>query len=294
MRYVTMTAVAAALLLSSLAYAGQAPDGIAAQFPGDKGIGRHPSVILHEDFEGGSFDRKRWSEISNKAGALTLTREPENVHSGRQAVQMTATLGKNTGGHLFTRFGQGYEKLHARFCVKFAKDCGYIHHFVGMTGEYPPKPWPSGGAGLKPGGDRKFSASIEPWSHWEKCPPPGGWHFYCYWWQMPLSGDGKYWGQGFAKQAYAVPERGKWYCVEFMVKCNKPGKPDGEIAVWIDGVQLAHHKGINWRSSPRLQLNSFNLMLYVTDRWTKQPVNTCWFDDAVVATEYIGPPVKAQ
>ena len=31
-------------------------------------------------------------------------------------------------------------------------------------------------------------------------------------------------------------------------------------------------------------------MLYVTDRWTKHKVNTCWFDDTVVATEYIGPP----
>ena len=30
-------------------------------------------------------------------------------------------------------------------------------------------------------------------------------------------------------------------------------------------------------------------MSYVTDRWTKHKVNRVWFDDVVVATEYIGP-----
>jgi len=30
-------------------------------------------------------------------------------------------------------------------------------------------------------------------------------------------------------------------------------------------------------------------MSYITDRWTKHPVNRVWFDDVVVATEPIGP-----
>ena len=31
--------------------AGAVASGIAAQYPGDKGISAHPSVLLHEDFE---------------------------------------------------------------------------------------------------------------------------------------------------------------------------------------------------------------------------------------------------
>jgi len=264
------------------------------QHPGDVGIAKDPAVLLHEDFEAPAFDRKRWSDISNKHGALRLTREPANVNGGRQALRITATLGKNSGGHLFRRFKPGHERMHARFYVKFAPDCDYIHHFVHLVAQRPPTPWPTGGAGLKPAGDKKFSIGIEPWGRWGRYPPPGGWHFYSYWWKMPRSGDGKYWGQDFAKEPYAIPERGTWYCVETMVACNTPRKPDGEVALWIDGKQLAHHKNVNWRSDAKLKLNAFWLMLYVTKHSAKKnAVNTVWFDDVVVATKYIGPRTKA-
>ena len=272
-----------------------APAGIAAKYPGDVRIEKDPAVLLHEDFEGDTLDDTRWTNISNKAGALKLVREEANVHGGMQALEVTATLGSNTGGHLFRRFKIGREKMHARFCVKFARDIDYIHHFVHMAAELPATPWPTGGAGERPAGDKKFTVAIEPWSHWGRYPPPGGWHFYCYWWKMPRSGDGKYWAAGFAKNAYSVPRRGRWYCVEFMAKCNTPGKPDGEAALWIDGKQLAHHKDINWRSSAKLKLNGLWLMLYVTRFSAKRKkVNTVWFDDVVVATDYIGPPVAAR
>lgn len=266
------------------------PTGIAARYPGDAGIEKDPAVLLHEDFEGDTIDLKRWPNISNRNGALTLTREPANVNGGRQALQVTATLGRNTGGHLFRRFQQGVERMHARFYVKFAPDIDYTHHFVHMAAELPAYPWPTGGAGERPAGDKKFTVAIEPWGKWGRYPPPGGWHFYCYWWQMNKSPDGRYWGNGFQPEPYAIPERGRWYCVEFMGQCNTPGKPDGQAAVWIDGQQLGHHTDINWRSSDKLKLNAFWLMLYVTENSAKKnKVNTVWFDDVVVATSYIGP-----
>jgi len=267
--------------------------GIAAKYPGDKGIAKDPAVLLHEDFEAAEIDRKKWPDISNKAGALKLTREGENVFGGRGALRITATLGKNTGGHLFRRFTPGVEQMYGRFCVKFADDCDYIHHFVHMVAQLPPTSWPTGGAGLRPAGDKKFSIGIEPWGRWGRYPPPGGWHFYSYWWKMKPSGDGKFWGNDFQKTPYALPKRGRWYCVEFMTKCNTPGKDDGEVALWIDGKKLAHHKDVNWRSSAKLKLNAFWLMLYVTGQSAKKnKVNTVWFDDVVVATKYIGPPVR--
>ena len=277
------------------------PAGLAAKYPGDAGIGEDPAVLLHEDFEDARAvfskgPKARWTSISNKAGALTLTREPPNVRGGKRALQLTATLGRNTGGHLFRRFDHGYETLHIRFCVKFAEDIDYTHHFVHVAGELPAYRWPTGGAGERPAGDRKFTAAIEPWGQWGKYPPPGGWHFYCYWWKMPRSGDGKYWGAdpGRPKRAYAVPTRGRWYCVEMRVACNTPGKPDGEIALWIDGRKLAHHTNVNWRSSAKLKLNAVWPMLYVTEHSAKRNrANTVWFDDIVVATEYVGPPVRA-
>ncbi|MHC4718186.1 MAG: hypothetical protein ACYS5V_14530, partial [Planctomycetota bacterium] len=91
--------------------------GVAAQYPYDKGIAADPAVLLHEDFEAPAIDRKKWPNVSDKARALRLVRERAHVHGGRQALQITATLGANTGGHLFRRFDKGVERMHARFCV---------------------------------------------------------------------------------------------------------------------------------------------------------------------------------
>ena len=151
--------------------------GIAAAWPGDAGIEKDPRVLLHEDFESGAFDRTRWSEISSKAEALSFSEDVPSASAGKKSLLVTAKLGENTGGHLFRRFKPGVEKMHARFYVKFAPDCDYVHHFVTIVAENPPTPWPTGGAGLCPAGDKKF-------------PPPGAWNFYTYWWQMKRSGDG--------------------------------------------------------------------------------------------------------
>ena len=103
------------------------------------------------------------------------------------------------------------------------------------------------------------------------------------------SPDGKYWGNGFRPAAQPDIPRGKWICVEFMIRHNTPGKNDGEQAYWIDGELRGHWAGFNWRTSPTLFANAFTLESYVTDRWTKQAQNIVYFDNVVIAKQYIGP-----
>ena len=69
-------------------------------------------------------------------------------------------------------------------------------------------------------------------------------------------------------------------------------QPDGEQACWIDGRLLGHWRGLAWRKSPTLHANALTLESYVTDRWTKNPVNIVSFDNLVIAREYIGPAGK--
>jgi len=294
---VVMLVMGLALLAGRAAAA--APDalpegatGIAAKYPGDAGIDKDPRVLLHEDFEAGVLDTKRWSEISNKAGALTFAEDAPAASPGKKSLLVTATLGTNTGGHLFRRFKPGVERMHARFYVKFAPDCDYIHHFVHIVAENPPTPWPTGGAGLCPAGDKKFSTGLEPCGNDKKFPPPGAWNFYTYWHRMKKSGDGKFWGNSFMPERPVVPERGRWYAMEMMVQANTVGKDDGRQAFWVDGKLIGDFKGFEWRTAEDLKINAFWLMSYITDRWTEHKVNRVSFDDVVVATEYIGPVAK--
>jgi hypothetical protein len=106
-----------------------------------------------------------------------------------------------------------------------------------------------------------------------------------------------------------------------MVQLNSaPDAADGELALWLDGERVMHvakgtrrgpwtglgftlpkeggepFEGFRWRTSRDLQLNWFWLLHYVTEAAARRngqadPGRPCrvWFDDVVLATEYIGP-----
>jgi hypothetical protein len=78
--------------------------------------------------------------------------------------------------------------------------------------------------------------------------------------------------------------------MEMMVQANTPGKADGRQAFWVDGRKVGDFEGIAWRSTADLKVNAFWLLSYITEHSAKtNKVNRVWFDDVVVATEYIGP-----
>jgi len=298
--------------------------GLSAKYPGDAGIARDPAVLFAENFEEGSLDAvtKHWDETSNKDGkVLALSCDVPPASTGKHSMQMTATLGKNSGGHLYTRLPRGVDQVYARFYVRFPKEAQYIHHFVHIGGYSPPTPYPQGGAGERPRGDERATVGVEPAGEYGAYPPPGVWNFYCYWSEMKISADGRHWGNGLRPAQDAIVPRDTWQCVEVMMKMNStPDAHDGELALWVDGqlkgyfakgVRRANwsgmgfqlvdkdgepFEGFRWRTSNDLKINFLWLLHYVTEGPYQQnkvanpnPVNRVWFDDIVVATDYIGP-----
>ena len=50
-----------------------------------------------------------------------------------------------------------------------------------------------------------------------------------YWHEMRISADGRYWGNAVSPESPLVVPRGRWQCLELMLKLNSaPGKADGE------------------------------------------------------------------
>lgn len=264
--------------------------GLAAGFPEDEGIGAFKEVIFHDDFEEGELGRT-WDEIGNKGGKV-LSFGTAGEALGNRSLRVEAHLGEDTGGGL-TKWFEPAETLFVRFYTRFDAGCDYVHHFVTLRankGLHGKDKWSGfGGAGLKPAGDERFSTAIEPWGNWAKWAAPGRWNFYSYWYEMEASKDGKFWGNSFGVQDAPLIPKQKWICVEFMLKHNTPGEPDGEQAFWIDGKLLGHWTGIRWRKSAALKANALTLETYFTDRWTKNPVNVVFFDNVVIARSYIGP-----
>jgi len=281
-------------------------------------------VLIAEDFENGTIaDLKQlWSDVSNKDGkVLSFSDDVPPGSHGRRCMQMAATLGENTGGHLYTRLPHAVDKVFARFYVKFPEDAGYVHHFVHLGGYNPSTAWAQGGAGERPRGDERITVGIEPHGHYGRYAAPGAWTFYNYWQEMKISADGKYWGNGLQGVRPAVIPRNRWQCVEVMLQLNSAlDKSDGQLALWIDGKLQSHFvkgakrspwtgmsfqlvdesgeffEGFRWRKSADLKINFFWPLYYVTENAPRQNkvanpprTNRVWFDDVVVATEYIGP-----
>jgi hypothetical protein len=281
---------------ANLAARAELPSGIglAGQYHGDVGISTDKDVIFADNFESDDLGQN-WDEIGNRNGnvlGLVTPSADAKAGLGRRCLRVEAHLGKDTGGGL-TKWFQSADTLFIRFYTKFDPSCDYVHHFVTLRANKSlqgNEKWSGfGGAGLKPDGNTRFSTAIEPAGNWGRWPPPGRWNFYSYWHEMTASPDKKYWGNSFAvPDALPVP-KDRWICVEFMLRHNTPGRPDGEQAYWIDGVLMGHWKGINWRTSPTLFANALTMESYITDRWTKNPVNIVFFDNLVIARRYIGP-----
>lgn len=273
-------------------------EGLAAKAAPGEPLDSHPAVIFVENFERNDF-RSRWDETRDAGGrVLSLVPvEPAAPGLGEQCLKVTATLGANTGGGM-TKWFEPADRLFVRFYVKFDAGCDYVHHFVTLRANRSLKGqdrWSGfGGAGLKPDGDGRFSTALEPWGNWGRWPAPGRWNFYSYWHEMNAAPDGKFWGNSFKPEEQPDIDKERWICAEFMLQHNTPGKPDGEQAFWIDGQLRGHWKGINWRTSPTLKANALTLESYVTDRWTKNRTNIVFFDELVIAREYIGPSKSAR
>ena len=331
--HLTLWLAAAALAASALPGWAEEPGqnrlpegpGLAARYPGDVGLTKDPAVILVENFEAGSLDRDRWQDVRG-ADHITFTTDPANVHSGTYAGEFT-TDQKVTDATAKTWFMPGYDTVFVRWYVKFADDFGKTSHvFSTLIAQRVNDRWGwtrAGGAGKRP--IDAFWTTFEPVRS-KGVPMPGIWHFYTYWpemhsWQTPEGASaGKpnaFYGNNFSTFEPQPVQKGRWVSMEVMLKANTPGQYDGEQAAWIDGKLVAHFapgtprgywlrdrffndpsrepfEGYNWRTRDDVKINCYTMGLYVTPGKGVAQVSRMWYDDVVLATEYIGPQVPTE
>lgn len=301
-------------LIPAPALAQNGGKGLAGKYLGDEGIESDPQVVFVENFKEGDLNavKTRWDELKTEP-IMSMSKEAPDGSADAFSLLMAHVGGSSTGGHLYRRLLPGHDQLYLRFHVKFDPACHDIHHFVTMGGYNPPTPWPQGGAGTKPDGDERLTTGIE---------PMGGawnWDFYTYWMEMHGAPGGSFWGNDFINDPNLVVDRDRWISVELMMKMNDPvSERNGEQATWIDGKiwskdgQVISHlgegfpkgnwiwdsfipdpqgipfEGFRWRKIEDLDLNFLWILLYITTA-PNGHVSKVWFDNIVVAKEYIGP-----
>ena len=307
--------------------------GLAAKYPGDRGIAGDAAVVFAENFEQDSLEavHEGWESVG-LAEQMQLTGDTPAGSAGHRSLQMSHVGGGGESGYLYRRLLPGYDQLYIRFYVKFDPECAPVHHFFHVGGYHPPTPYPQGGAGQRPRGDERFTVGIEPHGDaWV-------WDYYAYWMRMRGSPPrGQTWGNSFIRDPQHKVARGEWICMETMIKLNDPDKSNGELALWIGGRRVSHlgpgfpsgkwvydkflpgeggdgvrwndqrrgpeyftvpaggepFEGFRWRSDERLKINFLWVLFYMT-RAPEGHVSRVSFDDIVVATEYIGPLARGE
>lgn len=271
--------------------------GLSVKYPGDVGIARHPAVLFHDDFETGEL-ADHWTEIKRRAGREAsdlsepaIFEEAPAVARGQRSVRVQLRRTGYEDVTLIKYLKPGHDELFMRHYVRYGRDYGYHGHggsgFMADAGQGGFK-----GAGKAPDGDKFFWATLEPIGprKWE---PPGALIFYAYWWQMKADGRGNFWGNWFQPDPDFVPALDTWTCVEWRVKANTNKQSNGELDCWINGEKRGEFRDINWRSDDKLKVNRVQLSLWLEpgsyDRAGGGNTRTVWYDDVVVATQYIGP-----
>lgn len=292
--------------LTSIASLPSGP-GLSWRHPGDVAIEHDPKVVFAENFEEGGVEdlEAKWGYINNRDGkVMAFSDDAPEASFGERSLKVTATRGENAGGELYKTFDSGWDKIYLRFYTKFAEDHGEEHHFVALRGFKNPLPYPVGDAGKL--ADDYFGVTVEPATNERnayptiKHAPPGIWQFYAYWpemrsWQteegVPDGRPNPYYGNTIQPEDPCKIPRGKWICVEFMVKLNSSSEAhDGELALWIDGKPVLHlapgtprgywsrdqfrndpehpsaeiFDGFRWRTDNDVKINVLRLQHYVS------------------------------
>jgi len=287
-------------------------DGIAAKYPGDLGIETDPAVVFADGFEEledvamdtSSYEQtgKKWD---NAWGMSQVTRDPENVHSGKQAIEITHKQPRSHGAE--KRFDPGFDCLFVRYYMKYVKEYPGCHHTgMAILGAAPGVNL-GNSTGVRPDGRNHFTAlvdTIPPGKNSVSPGPPGYMDIYCYhmdqgrkWGDIlfptgdiqPAENMGLF-GEHFVPRPNLMAERGRWYCYELMVRANTPGERDGRVAFWVDGKLAGDFPNLRLRSVPTLKANHIVIVSYSS---SKRPNVTHWYDDVVAATSYIGPQAPA-
>jgi hypothetical protein len=255
-------------------------------------------IILSEDFESDVL-HERWEKYRGDPARGGFETRPDYVYSGKKSYRISAPAfqgeGKKLGGRVLresdswirTWFLPGYDRVYIRWYAKFAEDFGGRGmHWMQFWACRPDNPRSVlGGAGRRPDGTDRFIVNVEP-RVTGSMEPPGQIVFYTYWPDMKPAPDGRYWGNYFYPDQPFVIERGRWYCFETLIRCNTPGRKDGEQALWIDGKEILRVGNMRWRDVESLKVNMAMFGNYSSN---SQHDRTYWLDDIVISTEPVGP-----
>ena len=265
--------------------------GLAARYPGDRGIQRDRSVIFFADFESGA-----WADAWTFArGALdTAASDAERKFKPLLGKACRVKIGEGSNGAMNVGYkfkkqtGGEPEAIFFRYYLRLGDDWNQTLEggkMPGISGTYGVAGW----GGRKSDGTNGWSARGAFMRSIPKGNPLVGTHpigTYCYHADQPGTyGDIWPWQKGY--RGYLVKNR--WYAVEQYLKMNTPGKTDGILRAWVDGRLAFEKADIRFRKAPHLRIEQIWMNVYHGGKKPSPRDQHLFIDNVVIARAYVGP-----
>ena len=267
--------------------------GLAANYPGDRGIGDDPAVVFFADFEAEDW-AARWSHAAPRETIDTVAADPSRRFEPLQgrALRARIPIGSHTALNTLYRFqretGAEPEEIFFRYYLRLADDWDQSVEggkMPGISGTYGVAGW----GGRPSDGTNGWSARGAFHRTIPEDNPLGGLHpmgTYCYHADM----QGRYgstwlWTRGYR----GFLENNRWYSVEQQLRLNTPGEQDGVLRAWIDGRLAFEKTDIRFRREEELKIEQVWMNVYHGGSRPSPRDQHLYIDNVVIATQYIGP-----
>lgn len=275
------------------AYATKArTDGIAARYAEDVGIGADAAVLFAT-----SFEDKDWMHDWNRLTRGNVAQVGPGEGNGfvplaGSAIRATLSKGENTALNLRYLFRQHHgeepEEIYFRYYLRLGADWNPDVEggkMPGFAGTYGRAGWGNritdGTNGWSARGSFGRAFPLRPG---EKPVTALGSFVYHAEVKSPF---GAHWPWSLGRGGLVHNER--WYSVEQHVKLNTPGKHNGVLRAWIDGVLVAERTEISFRTVADLRVESLWMNVYHGGIAKSPRDMSLYIDNLVIARSYIGP-----
>lgn len=266
--------------------------GLAAKYANDAGIEADAAVYFADRFDDGWSPA--WKGMTGEGDARVVSEDRANRFEpiDGKALEVTIHAGVNQGLNAHLRFDQvgsaEPEEAWFRYYLRFADnwnpdtDGGKLPGFSGTYGR--------GGWGMrKSDGHNGWSARGAFFAVPKGAASSGelrGIGSYVYYAGMSGS-SGDIWGWSLGPGG--LLHKNRWYCVEQHVRLNQVGSADGVLEAWIDGRLVLEKKGLRFRDTAELKIESLWMNVYHGGTQPADRDLSLFIDNVVIARQYIGP-----
>lgn len=259
--------------------------GLAAEYPGDKGIVEDSAVLAFSGFEGDGwrkvFSGGRRGTVSVVGEDTARKFEPLQGKALRIKVEKGGHYGASIQYQFKKRLGSEPEEIYFRYYLRLGDDWDPERggKLPGIGGTYGRAGW-----GGRPSDGRNGWSARGQFNGRKEGKTPIG--YYCYHADM----RGRY-GSGWIweKDKLGYLENNRWYCIEQYAKMNTPGKNDGILRGWVDGRLAFEKKDVRMRDVAELKIETIWINIYHGGTWPSPSEDHLYIDNVVIAKKYIGP-----